>query len=98
MFQSAGKRLRSLFSLADDLLGHSPESEWLGSPPESEGLSDPPESEGLSDPPESEAPHPHRRPLRFAPERRRGSVAARPAHCLSPVRSPAERPRHGQLR
>ncbi len=88
MFQSAGKLLSALISLADDV---------LGDPPDSEGVGNPPESVGLSDPPESQAPHPHRRPLRFAPERRRGSVAGRPAHCLCPVRSPVERPRYGQL-
>jgi len=52
----------------------------------------------LGDPPEAEAPHPHRRPLRFQPERRRGSVAPGPAHCLSPVRPVAERRRREQLR
>jgi hypothetical protein len=41
----------------------------------------------LGDPTEPEAPHPHRRPLRFEYERRRGSVPPQPAHCLSPVRS-----------
>jgi hypothetical protein len=30
--------------------------------------------------------HPHRRPLRWERERRAGSVRARPAHCLCPVR------------
>ena len=30
--------------------------------------------------------HPHRRPLRWERERRAGSVQARPAHCLCPVR------------
>jgi hypothetical protein len=40
--------------------------------------------------PEPETPHPHRRPVRISYERRGGSVAAAPAHCLSPVR-PAPR-------
>jgi len=31
--------------------------------------------------------HPHRRDLRWERARRAGSVAARPAYCLSPVRS-----------
>jgi hypothetical protein len=31
--------------------------------------------------------HPHRRPLRWDRERRPGMVPAKPAHCLSPVRS-----------
>ena len=31
--------------------------------------------------------HPHRQPLRWQRSRRPGSVAPRPAHCLSPVRS-----------
>jgi hypothetical protein len=35
------------------------------------------------------AVHPHRRPLRWERPRRPGSVPAKPAHCLSPVR-------HGQ--
>jgi len=44
--------------------------------------------------PEPDTPHPHRRPLRFQYERRRGSVAPLPAHCLSPVRpSPQYRAR-----
>jgi hypothetical protein len=30
-------------------------------------------------------PHPHRTPLRWSHERRRGSVPPPPAHCLSPV-------------
>jgi hypothetical protein len=34
-----------------------------------------------------EAPHPHRRSLRWQRERRPGSVAPRPAHCISPVRT-----------
>lgn len=48
----------------------------------------------LGDPPE-DAPeheddplsHPHRRPLRLDRTRRAGAVAARPAHCISPVRT-----------
>jgi hypothetical protein len=36
-------------------------------------------------------PHPHDRTVRLRIERRPGSVAARPMHCLSPVRPPAER-------
>jgi hypothetical protein len=43
----------------------------------------------LGDPVEATAPHPHRRPLRWQPTRRPGSVAAPPAHCLSPVRHTA---------
>jgi hypothetical protein len=43
----------------------------------------------LGDPVEATAPHPHRRPLHWQPARRPGSVAARPAHCLSPVRAAA---------
>ena len=45
----------------------------------------------LGDPPQPVAVHPHRRPVRVRIERRPGSVAARPMHCLSPVRPPAER-------
>jgi hypothetical protein len=52
----------------------------------------------LGDPPQPEAPHPHRRPLRFRPERRRGSVSPRPAQCLSPVRPSSRRERREQLR
>jgi hypothetical protein len=40
----------------------------------------------LGDPPEVAPPHPHRVPLRFERARRPGSVPARPAHCISPVR------------
>jgi hypothetical protein len=40
----------------------------------------------LGDPPEDVQPHPHRRELRWDRERRGGSVPARPAHCISPVR------------
>jgi hypothetical protein len=29
--------------------------------------------------------HPHRRPLRWERSRRPGAIAARPAHCISPV-------------
>jgi hypothetical protein len=37
------------------------------------------------------APHPHRRPARVRIERRAGTVAPRPMHCVSPVRPVAER-------
>ena len=40
----------------------------------------------LADPLDEGRPHPHRRPVRWQRERRAGSVAARPADCLSPVR------------
>jgi hypothetical protein len=40
----------------------------------------------LGDPEPPAAPHPHRRPARIHRERRGGTVAARPTHCLSPVR------------
>ncbi len=33
--------------------------------------------------------HPHRRPLRWRRDRRPGSVPARPAYCISPVRAAA---------
>ena len=39
----------------------------------------------LGDPEMPAAPHPHRRPVRIDRERRAGSVASAPAHCLSPV-------------
>jgi hypothetical protein len=51
----------------------------------------------LADPP-ADAPHPHRRPLRLERERRPGSVPARTAHCISPVRALRERDRREQLR
>jgi hypothetical protein len=35
--------------------------------------------------PPAPVPHPHRRPVRIARERRAGSVAPRAMHCLSPV-------------
>jgi hypothetical protein len=41
----------------------------------------------LGDPPAAAQPHPHRRPLRWERTRRAGSVSARPAHCLSPIRA-----------
>jgi hypothetical protein len=37
--------------------------------------------------------HPHRHPLRWGRARRAGAVAARPAHCISPVRAGAGGPR-----
>jgi hypothetical protein len=40
----------------------------------------------LGDPPTDVQPHPHRYPLRWERDRRPGSVAARPVHCISPVR------------
>jgi hypothetical protein len=40
----------------------------------------------LGDPEPPAAPHPHRRPVRIERERRAGTVAPRPMHCLSPVR------------
>jgi hypothetical protein len=40
----------------------------------------------LGDAPEEAPPHPHRRVLAWQPARRGGSVAPRPAHCLSPIR------------
>jgi len=39
----------------------------------------------LGDPEPPAAPHPHRRPVRIQSERRAGTAAARPTHCLSPV-------------
>jgi hypothetical protein len=45
----------------------------------------------LGDPEPPATPHPHRRPVRIDRERRPGSVAPRPAHCLSPVRPRSER-------
>jgi hypothetical protein len=52
----------------------------------------------LGDPPADAQPHPHRHPLRLQHRRRPGSVPARPAHCLSPVRSSADRSETKQLR
>ena len=54
--------------------------------------------EMLAAPPEPEPPHPHRRPARVRIERRAGSVAAAPMHCLCPVRPPAERRRDTPVR
>jgi hypothetical protein len=52
----------------------------------------------LGDPEPPAAPHPHRRPVRIERERRAGTVATRPTHCLSPLpvrpgmaRTPRER-------
>jgi hypothetical protein len=47
----------------------------------------------LGDPEPLVAPHPHRRPVRIHRQRRAGSVAPRPAHCLSPIRPS---PEHGR--
>ena len=43
--------------------------------------------------PEPAAPHPHQRTVHLRIQRRAGMVAARPMHCLSPVRPVAERDR-----
>jgi len=43
-------------------------------------------------------PHPHRRPLRWERTRRDGSVAARPTHCVSPVRAGSDAARHDPAR
>lgn len=48
--------------------------------------------------PEPETPHPHRRPVRIERKRRPGSVAAPPAHCLSPVRSNSRHARRESVR
>jgi hypothetical protein len=45
-----------------------------------------PEDDALA-PPENFISHPHRRSLRWERARRPGTVAARPAHCISPVRA-----------
>jgi hypothetical protein len=52
----------------------------------------------LGDPPVEPQPHPHRRPLRLEHRRRPGSVPARPAYCLSPVRASSDRSRTNQIR
>ncbi|HEY6525705.1 MAG TPA: hypothetical protein VIY10_18120 [Solirubrobacteraceae bacterium] len=39
----------------------------------------------LGDPEPPAALHPHRRPVRIQRERRSGTVAPRPTHCLCPV-------------
>lgn len=83
MFQSSAKRLRALLSLAEDV---------LGDPGPLLGYREPP----LGDP-EPQAPHPHRRPLRFEHQRRPGSVAPPPAHCISPVRPAPRRQRHERV-
>jgi hypothetical protein len=40
---------------------------------------------------ESAAPHPHARTVQLRIDRRAGTVASRPAHCLSPIQRPAAR-------
>ncbi|MFL5863329.1 MAG: hypothetical protein ACJ780_21575 [Solirubrobacteraceae bacterium] len=40
----------------------------------------------LGDPEPPPHPHPHRRPVQIERQRRAGSVAPRPMHCVSPVR------------
>jgi hypothetical protein len=54
----------------------------------------------LAGDPSEEAPqHPHRQPLSWHPARRAGTVSARPAFCLSPVRmSTRRRMRDGAAR
>ena len=54
----------------------------------------------LGDPPaEANTHHPHRRRLRWQPARRAGTVSARPAQCLSPIRmSTRQRMRDGAVR
>jgi hypothetical protein len=74
MFQSTKKRMQALLDVVDDMLVGAPD-------PEPETLA--PHSHPHSH------PHPHRRPLQPRRQRRAGTVAARPMHCLSPVRSPA---------
>jgi hypothetical protein len=51
----------------------------------------------LGDPPLETTPHPHRRQLRCRHERRGGSVPARPAHCLSPVRADSDKLERGHV-
>jgi hypothetical protein len=52
-----------------------------------DALGDPPED--ARGEPHNFKSHPHRRPLRWDRARRAGTVAARPAHCISPVRAGA---------
>jgi hypothetical protein len=75
MFQSSTNRLRGWLTRVDDLLADSPEDL-------DDRLADP-----LGAPLTDPHLHPHRLPLRWDRERRPGSVAARPAHCISPVRA-----------
>ncbi|MFZ0091014.1 MAG: hypothetical protein WAL63_16020 [Solirubrobacteraceae bacterium] len=52
----------------------------------------------LGDPEPPAVPHPHRRPVRIDRTRRSGSIAPRPAHCLSPVRPSADPGRRDRVR
>ncbi|HEY2317788.1 MAG TPA: hypothetical protein VGH67_05775 [Solirubrobacteraceae bacterium] len=52
----------------------------------------------LGDPEPTAAPHPHRRPVRIERDRRTGTVAPRPMHCLSPVRPQPGRSGHERVR
>ena len=74
MFQSSKERLLTWLSRFDDILGEHPD-----------------ETRRLDERPgtghERPAHHPHRRPLRWERDRRPGSVPARPAYCITPLRA-----------
>jgi hypothetical protein len=80
MFQSTRRRLQDLLGIVDDMLVGAPEPEFA------------PDGEPDRD---AAVLHPHRRSVQLRIQRRPGTVAARPMHCLSPVRpqAPAERDR-----
>jgi hypothetical protein len=74
MFQSSQERLRAWLSRFDDILGDSPA-----------------DARPIPDSaPQGAFDHPHREPLRWRHQRRKGSVPAPPALCLCPVRSSRE--------
>jgi hypothetical protein len=78
MFRSTAQSLRAWWiDFSDDILG-------ADLPPSS--------YEEEPDAVEHHLTHPHRRPLATNHVRRDGAVAARPAHCLSPVRPAGTRP------
>ena len=98
MFRSSADRLRTWLTGAGDLLWGPYEpaeddddarSERSPADPEHESF----DRDARAEDPPVDAPHPHRLPLRWERDRRPGSVPARPAHCISPVRrQPAARP------
>ena len=93
MFRSSADRLRTWLTGAGDLL-------W-----DDDAMADADDAMADADVQSLAAPepemadrayhvtHPHRRNLRWQRSRRPGTVPARPAHCVSPVRhAPAPRP------
>jgi hypothetical protein len=82
MFQSSTKRLRALLDVVDDMLA----GDFPADADESRVDADDSQVDADGETPRWTT-HPHRRPLRWQPARRAGSVPAAPAYCLCPVRA-----------